>query len=132
MGWTMMIDDAIEQYLQASGISLLIIFVLLVIVISVSLTEKKRKLRQEANLEILELIRNRIMACPDERFGQILRNIGVTIDVGVKDSAQEDWETPDYYWMRGVHEESTKTLERVKKSLANNYEDVTIVTRSKK
>ena len=69
--------------------------------------------RQDANVDILAHLFNYIVRNPDQRFGQILRNTGVVVDVGVRDSAQAEWETPDYYWARGVHEEPMATLARM-------------------
>jgi hypothetical protein len=68
---------------------------------------------------------------PDQRFGQVLRNLGVVVDVGVKDSADEEWETPDYYWFRGIHEEPINTLIRMKKALNGEFVNTKIVTKNK-
>lgn len=86
-----------------------------------------RNPRQKANLEILAHLLEYVEENPDQRFGQILRNIGVVVDVGVRDSSKPERETPDYYWVRGIHEESQKVLERIGKALHNEFEDVNII-----
>ena len=84
----------------------------------------KKNLRQIANLEILDLLRERVLNHPDERFGQALRNAGIINDVGVKDSSKPDWETPDYYIDRIIlHEEPSVILARMRRAQAGEYED---------
>ena len=74
--------------------------------------------RQEYNLEILRLVKKYVKDHPEQRLGQILLNVNILMDVGVKDSSRPNWETPDYYIDRRiVHEESCIILDRVKKTL---------------
>jgi hypothetical protein len=74
--------------------------------------------RQIANRAILKLLQEQVESQPDSRFGQILRNTGVVVDVGIRDSSKPDWETPDYYWERGIHEEPWHTLARMYRDIA--------------
>lgn len=89
--------------------------------------------RQFTNLTILKILADYAAKNPSQRFGQILRNTGVLVDVGVKDSSQEEWETPDFYFDRDlVHEEPQATLSRIEKVLANEYEyDIVIKVKKK-
>lgn len=80
----------------------------------------------------MKLLAMRVKNEPDSRFGQILRNSGVVIDIGIKDSADEEWETPDYYWARGIHEEPLITLLRMEKNAHGEYEETKVFTRIKK
>lgn len=83
--------------------------------------------RHEANLQILAQLLKYADDNPDQRFGQILRNTGVVVDVGVRDSAQQEWETPEYYWMRGIHEEPIATLARMELNKRGIYEEIKVV-----
>lgn len=75
--------------------------------------------RQQANLEIIKMIQKYAEEHPTQRFGQILRNIGILQDIGVRDSSKPEWETPDYYIDRILlHEEPQRILARMKKELA--------------
>lgn len=88
--------------------------------------------RQYHNLKILTVLAEYTVANPSQRFGQILRNTGVLVDIGVKDSSQEEWETADFYFDRSlVHEEPQVTLSRMENVLANQY-DYDIVIKVKK
>jgi len=88
--------------------------------------------RHCTNLTILKILADYAAQNPSQRFGQILRNTGVLLDIGVKDSSQEDYETPDYYISRDViFEEPQVTLSRIEKVLANEY-DYDIVIKVKK
>lgn len=85
--------------------------------------------REMYNDEILSHLMDYLDENPDIRFGQALRNLGIITDVGVRDSAAANWETPDYHIDRQiVHEEPSVTLRRVKKALANQYENVRMIT----
>lgn len=88
--------------------------------------------RLAINLEILKRLKKYAKENPDQRFGQILRNLGAVKEIGVRDSSQEEYETPDYYWERGVFEESIATLVRMEKIKRGNYEDTKIITKTKK
>ena len=77
--------------------------------------------RQEDNLEILRLVKKYVKDHPEQRLGQALRNVGILMDVGVRNSSRPNWETPDYYIDRMiVHEEPDFILERVRKTLAHD------------
>lgn len=70
--------------------------------------------RQDANLQILQLIKNHIMITPDLRFGQILVNIGITNEIKVFDEWDDILETePIIYNNIGYYEESEVTLKRI-------------------
>lgn len=62
--------------------------------------------RQEANLKILWRLSAYIMNNPDQRFGQILANLGI-----VKACRPTRDHTVD--WQNGFYEESIAVLERV-------------------
>ena len=83
--------------------------------------------RQEANFHILAILLNYVEKNPDQRFGQVLRNTGVVVDVGVKDSSQHDWDSPDFYWVRGIHEEPMATLARMEATKRGIYKDTEII-----
>ena len=89
--------------------------------------------RQEDNLEIISLVKKYVKRHPEQRLGQVLRNVGILLDVGVRDSSKNQWETPVYYIDRDiVHEEPCVILDRMQKVLANNYYHNIIVKETKK
>ena len=63
--------------------------------------------RKEANLQILAEIVNYAMINPDQRFGQILRNIGVIIDF------QDPPGQGEPKWSNHFNEESASILNRL-------------------
>jgi hypothetical protein len=66
--------------------------------------------RQEANIKILGILAEYVMANPDQRFGQILRNVGAIIDFpGPKDPQG----ARDTLWMNHFNEEPVSMLERM-------------------
>lgn len=66
--------------------------------------------RKEANMEIIRLLVNYINMCPDQRFGQVLRNAGVIID-------WRDEELHIIKWNNHFFEEPREMLTRVQKTL---------------
>jgi hypothetical protein len=68
--------------------------------------------RKEANLQILAKLTQYAMLNDDQRFGQILRNVGVIIDF--QEPGSNDF-TPR--WTNHFNEESTQMLNRVEKTL---------------
>lgn len=72
------------------------------------------KTRLEYNLAILRHLEEYVKACPDQRFGQILRNAGTIVETTVQP-------TVDGFhvitWRDGFNEESNETLERMKNAL---------------
>lgn len=101
-----------------------------------SFVDRKHKIptspRQEANLKILAQLLEYVEKHPDQRFGQVLRSTGVAVDIGVRDSSQEEWETPDYYWARGVFEESIATLARMELNKRGLYTEINVIDKRKK
>ena len=69
--------------------------------------------RQTANRAIILKIARYIEENPDQRFGQILRNIGVIIDFQRPPRTPEGWNEVE--WMNHFNEESDKMLERMNK-----------------
>lgn len=74
--------------------------------------------RQQANREIVEMIASIVEAFPDQRFGQILSNIGINNRI----ISKEDYTVPPVI-EDNVHEESTVTLARVWETLKLNSEE---------
>ena len=135
------IDNALSDFFVAVGTGVIILAIFLLILIIVDLITKDKtppkpsSLDQErrlANLTILKILEDYASANPSQRFGQILRNTGAVVDVGVRDSAQQEWETPDYYWMRGIHEEPMQTLARMEKVKTGVYEEIQVIERNSK
>jgi len=122
----------IEELLVIIGQGSFVLFIALFILYAITVLErpkvtKKPNPRQVANLEILALLEKRILDQPDERFGQVLRNLGIINDIGVRDSSRHDWETPDYYIDRIIiMEEPSIVLARMKRAKAGVYEETKI------
>lgn len=70
--------------------------------------------RLAANRDLANLVKTLVEQNPTMRFHQILRNFGFIV---------EDRSNPDGppVWMNGFYEEPMKTLERVKREIANIY-----------
>jgi hypothetical protein len=62
--------------------------------------------RQKDNLEILNRLREYVATSPDERFGQILRNIGIINDY-------RDEEDGLHKWANHFNEEPSDMLKRM-------------------
>ena len=62
--------------------------------------------RKEANMEIVRLLVNYINDNPDQRFGQILRNVGVVVDYWNEQEMKKDW-------MNHFNEEPQAMLDRM-------------------
>lgn len=69
------------------------------------------KARIEANLELLNFLGDYIMNHPTERFGQVLRNLGIVVESNLQEGG--------HIWLNGFNEEPQDTLTRVKKSIAD-------------
>lgn len=128
----------ITDFLIQIGQGIFLLYGIIAIFVAVNLIEgsieqkKKSNIRRKINIQILKLLSKHIEKNPDQRFGQILRNTGVVVDIGIRDSSQKEWETPDYYWMRGVHEESSLTLIRMNGSIHGTFEETKIIDRADK
>lgn len=73
--------------------------------------------RQEANIEIVNLILDAVSQFPDQRFGQILYNIGVATHRKVLSPIFNNSDTNpifDISYLDIFFEESVDTLERIK------------------
>lgn len=71
------------------------------------------KTRTEANLELLNLLGDYIMNHPTQRFGQILRNLGVIREI--RSGFAPDSMPPQ--WVNDFNTESTEILRRVRASI---------------
>lgn len=71
--------------------------------------------RQEANIKIATLLLERANAYPTERWGQLLRNVGVIVQ-GPNDA------TGKPTWVNSFNEESEITLKRIKSTLTKEEE----------
>ena len=88
--------------------------------------------RMEDNLEIIRVLKKYAEDNPSQRIGQILRNCGIIMDIGVKDSSKPEWETPDYYIDRNLlFEEPGVVLRRIEKVLANQYDYDIVIKETK-
>jgi hypothetical protein len=65
--------------------------------------------RKEANMEIIRLLVIQINQQRDVRFGQLLRNAGVIVDISNDEGPPR--------WSNHFYEESDKMLERMVKNL---------------
>ena len=76
--------------------------------------------RLEDNLEILEILKKYVEDHPEQRFGQMLKNLEVFERKIVQERGMEEWESGSV-WIdhKVVHDEPSIILERMKKSLAN-------------
>jgi len=82
-----------------------------------NLTEFDLK-RIEDNEEILKLIKKYMKDNPQQRFGQVLKNLGVLERELVQKRGMEDWESGELYISNNlVHDEPEIILERIKKAL---------------
>lgn len=70
--------------------------------------------RADATFELLNLLGQYLINHPTERFGQALRNLGITVDTENPDG--------DIYWCNGFYEEPQVTLARVLKGIADAAE----------
>lgn len=76
--------------------------------------------RLEDNLEILELLQTYIEDHPEQRFGQVLKNLEVFERQLVRERGMEEWESGNIWISHSVvHEEPSVILERMKKILAD-------------
>lgn len=123
--------EAIVDFLAMLSLGMFL-WVLICVAITRSKSQPPKNPRHEANLQILAQLLKYVDENPDQRFGQILRNTGVVVEVGVRDSNQEEWETPDYYWARGVHEEPIATLARMELNKRNIYKEIKVTTINRK
>ena len=67
--------------------------------------------RKQANLKILKELRAYVTHNPDQRFGQILRNIGIIVDFQAEPKEPGGWEPVQ--WGNHFNEEPEHMLKRM-------------------
>lgn len=70
--------------------------------------------RFAANVKLIQIVTEYLLEHPQERFGQALRNLGITVDSTLPDG--------DIYWCNGFYEEPTETLKRVEQNILDAQE----------